>query len=67
MAKPELSKKAWIVPELVVLVRSNPEEAVLTACKGDGSTKVTSWVQNSGCFWWLSSSCDNLCSAQTSS
>jgi hypothetical protein len=26
-------KKVWRTPELVVLVRSNPEEAVLTACK----------------------------------
>ncbi len=26
-------KKNWIVPELIILVRSNPEEAVLTACK----------------------------------
>ena len=26
-------KKRWIVPELLVLVRSRPEEAVLTACK----------------------------------
>ena len=28
------AKKEWIKPELLVLVRSNPEEAVLTACKG---------------------------------
>ena len=27
------SKKAWVEPELIVLVRSNPEEAVLAACK----------------------------------
>ena len=26
-------KKAWQKPELIVLVRSNPEEAVLTVCK----------------------------------
>ena len=26
-------KKRWVVPELLVLVRSHPEEAVLTACK----------------------------------
>jgi len=30
------SKKAWMEPELIVLVRSKPEEAVLIACKGDG-------------------------------
>jgi len=27
------SKKAWVKPELIVLVRSLPEVAVLTACK----------------------------------
>lgn len=27
-------KKAWINPELIVLVRSKPEEAVLGGCKG---------------------------------
>jgi hypothetical protein len=26
-------KKVWVSPELIVLVRSNPEEAVLFACK----------------------------------
>jgi len=26
-------KKPWRKPELIVLVRSNPEEAVLTVCK----------------------------------
>jgi hypothetical protein len=27
------SKKAWSEPELIVLVRSKPEEAVLAGCK----------------------------------
>lgn len=27
------SKKPWLTPELIVLVRSKPEEAVLQACK----------------------------------
>jgi hypothetical protein len=61
------SPEAWTPPELIVLVRNKPEEALLVACKGDGSTYVTSWVQNSGCFWWESTVCDNLCSAQASS
>ena len=26
--------KEWTKPELIVLVRSKPEEAVLTSCKG---------------------------------
>ena len=28
--------KNWTTPELIVLVRSNPEESVLTVCKGGG-------------------------------
>jgi hypothetical protein len=31
------SKKAWVEPELIVLVRSKPEEAVLGTCKGGSS------------------------------
>jgi hypothetical protein len=27
------SQKAWVKPELIVLVRSKPGEAVLTGCK----------------------------------
>jgi hypothetical protein len=29
-------KKQWVKPELIVLVRSNPAEAVLGACKDSG-------------------------------
>jgi hypothetical protein len=28
-----MEKKTWIEPKLIVLVRSNPEEAVLIICK----------------------------------
>jgi hypothetical protein len=31
------SKKVWVEPELIVLVRNKPEEAVLTFCKGIGA------------------------------
>ena len=31
-----MKKKQWQKPQLVVLVRSKPEEAVLTACKAEG-------------------------------
>ena len=31
------TKKQWLTPELIVLVRSNPEEAVLAACKSTPS------------------------------
>jgi len=30
----ESPKRAWTSPELIVLVRSGPEEAVLQTCKG---------------------------------
>jgi hypothetical protein len=32
--KNQEQKNEWTTPELIVLVRSKPEEAVLTACKG---------------------------------
>jgi len=31
-----MEKKTWIEPELTVLMRSKPEEAVLINCKGPG-------------------------------
>ena len=39
--EPKTEKKQWTKPELIVLVRSKPEEAVLYACKalnGEGPT-----------------------------
>ena len=30
------NKREWLEPELIVLVRSKPEEAVLVSCKGNG-------------------------------
>ena len=32
----QIKGKAWVPPELIVLVRSKPEEAVLLACKVAG-------------------------------
>jgi hypothetical protein len=37
----QLAKKEWTEPELIVLVRNKPEEAVLNGCKG--LTKGTDW------------------------
>jgi hypothetical protein len=31
-----MTKKPWVTPELIVLVRSKPEEAVLATCKYSG-------------------------------
>jgi hypothetical protein len=49
-------KKAWVMPELMILVRSKPEEAVLSGCKfitsgknGPGSTVSTCRVTGNPC------------------
>jgi hypothetical protein len=57
-------KKKWAKPELIVLVRGRPEEAVLTACKGHG---VAQWT---GFFNFYCASIDNCgggCDVQASS
>jgi hypothetical protein len=46
------SRKVWVKPELIILVRSKPEEAVLGSCKattGGSDFGVT----NSGCYFTL--------------
>ena len=56
------NKKEWSEPELIVLVRSKPEEAVLTSCKYweiGGSIQAVA----SGC----SQNCTGPCSDQLSS
>ena len=46
----ETEKKQWTKPELIVLVRNKPEEAVLQACKAQvgGGPEGEYWV----CAWW---------------
>lgn len=41
------AKKTWVKPELVVLARSNPEEAVLGACKNTTVSGTTAFVYGS--------------------
>ncbi len=49
------SKKAWVTPELIVLVRSKPEEAVLAVCKGTWGNSLAGYQGgNNGC---MSSGC----------
>jgi hypothetical protein len=36
LVRSTMEKKAWVTPELIVLIRSNPEEAVLLGCKTSG-------------------------------
>jgi len=45
----ELPQKAWTKPELIVLVRSNAEEAVLTSCKYF-PTGTGDFNYNSACY-----------------
>jgi len=57
-------KLVWKTPELIVLVRSRPEEAVLTGCKISGSTTQPQSTE-SGCMKG-NKKCKN-CNAITSS
>jgi len=42
-----MEKKTWVMPELIVLVRSKPEETVLSTCKYNPITGPSSY--NNGC------------------
>jgi len=55
-----VTKKAWKTPELVVLVRGEPEEAVLSNCKGTANPSAKKDTKNTGCA--EKSSC-GICSA----
>ena len=45
----EPTRRAWSEPELIVIARSKPEEAVLTTCKAAvGGTEAKS--DNVGCW-----------------
>ena len=37
ITKENTMKKEWKTPELIILVRSNPEESVLVTCKRGGT------------------------------
>jgi len=51
MAGPEtkMTKKSWSEPELIVLVRGQPEEAILSTCKSAQVTGTSPDVAVSGC------------------
>jgi hypothetical protein len=59
-----MKKKKWQKPELIVLVRNEPEEAVLTGCKGL-DTGASSDDVFDGCR--LQPDCVELCSQIVSS
>jgi hypothetical protein len=60
------SKKTWVKPELIVLVRSRPEEAVLLACKGN-ALRTSNTAGRGWCGGWDGKVCVNPCSEFTSS
>ena len=47
MTKQE-EKKTWATPELIVLIRNKPEEAVLWACKDFSQTGDISYFDTCG-------------------
>ena len=56
----EPTRRAWSKPELIVLVRGKPEEAVLLICKVD-SGGANMQRTNSGCRgrdWYACDWCD---------
>jgi len=59
------NKKAWTEPELIVLMRGNPEESVLTLCKSWNPT-VGSDTVFSACYSVINP-CSPQCDYQASS
>jgi hypothetical protein len=53
-------KKLWQQPELIVLVRNRPEEAVLIVCKGAGPVQASDSAWGS-CLEDLSMICGEPC------
>ena len=53
------SEKIWLTPELVILVRSKPEETVLTVCKGDGEIYSSASVYD-GCWFDGTEACNGI-------
>ena len=58
-----MNKKKWQKPELVIMVRTTPDEVVLTVCKGNNSAQSPA-VNFSLCSL---AGCDSPCSALAAS
>jgi hypothetical protein len=58
-------KKKWKKPELQVIIRNRPEEAVLTGCKELNFAGASN--SNNSCMTQLSVPCDSPCSTQLKS
>jgi hypothetical protein len=61
----EATQGQWNKPELTVLVRNRPEEAVLAACKGNGSITNNNALYD-GCKY-ASEKCNQACTASAPS
>jgi len=58
----EPTRRAWSKPELIVLVRSGPEESVLAACKNAAGAATEKGSEND-CFSPPQTTCGNPCAA----
>lgn len=46
----KMKKKTWQTPKLTILLRTRPEEAVLTSCKTGGDTNLAHpGIDSQGC------------------
>jgi hypothetical protein len=57
-----MKKKLWKKPELIVLVRNQPEEVVLVGCKGGGLMN-NSFLSHHDLCHSDAPACTTLCSA----
>ncbi len=71
LEKKSAKRVVWEDPELVVLIRNKPEEAVLEACKSDsglnGQSPSMTFYQCQVDPWSLGAGCGAGCSVLTSS
>ncbi|MBN2320701.1 MAG: hypothetical protein JXR49_16595 [Acidobacteria bacterium] len=51
----------WEKPQLVELVRSRPEEAVLLACKGGGNQSAIAKTSKNLCYNQSGKYCTTIC------
>jgi hypothetical protein len=60
--KNETRKKAWQKPQLVIMVRSKPEETVLQGCKTDTfpKTGASAIDQQRDCIFHFCGLCDSV-------
>ena len=55
-------KKKWEKPQLIVLTRSRPVEAVLIAYKGGGQQSAVAKTSKNLCYDQIKGNCTTVCS-----